>query len=141
MNKSIVCFSILLVLACGNFTLSFGDEPPTNKTCRQHPQLSGQCFNLRGRLSFYNGTPSLRIWPVGSHRLLGISEGRFALPGYANVPPGLVDKLGGFDNEMFADFLVCPFTDNKPGVMRFVCIESATSIVIRQRSGQGPLPK
>jgi hypothetical protein len=33
------------------------------KSCKDHPQLSGPCFKLRGRLSIHNGTPSLRIWP------------------------------------------------------------------------------
>jgi hypothetical protein len=136
MNKSIIYFSILFILACGNFMPSFGFDQPTNKTCRQHPRLSGQCFDLRGRLSFYNGTPSLRIWPVESHRLLGISEGRFALPGFSNIPPGLVDKLAGFDNDLFADFRLCPFTDDQPGVMRFVCVEAANNSVVRRRSGQ-----
>jgi len=78
---------------------------------------------------------------VGSHRLLGISEGRFAFSGSANLPPELVDELDGFDNEMFADFLVCVFTDDKPGVMRLVCVESATKIVVRRSSGKRPLPK
>ncbi len=98
-------------------------------------------FNLRGRLSLHNGTPSRRIWPVGSRRLLGISEARFALPGYANLPPDLVDELAGFDNEMFADFLVCPFTDDRLGVMRLVCVEAAKNIFVRPRSGRGSSPK
>ena len=115
MNKSIVCFPIVIIFACANSKLSFGVDQLPNKSCRQHPQLSRQCFNLRGRLSHYNGTPSRRIWPVGSHRLLGISGGRFALPGYANVPPELVDELVEFDNEIFADVLVRPFIDDKLG--------------------------
>jgi len=141
MNKLTRALSLLIMFACGLPKLSFGDDQLSSKTCRQHPQLSGQCYYLRGRLSFYNGTPSLRLWPVRTHRLLGVSEGRFALPDYQNIPPELVEKLGGFDNEMFADFLVCPFTDDKPGVMRLICVESATNIVVRQRSGQEPLPK
>jgi hypothetical protein len=141
MSKSLVNLAILIVLGCGCSKLSFADDQPPNKSCRQHPQLSGPCFTLRGRLSLYNGTPSRRIWPVGSRRLLGISEGRFALPGYANLPPELVDELTGFDNEMFADFLVCPFTKDRPGVMRFVCVESAKNIFVRPRSGRGPSPK
>jgi len=141
MSKSIVHLAILIIFACGGSKLSFGDDQPTSKSCRQHPQLSGPCFNLRGRLSYYNGTPSQRIWPVGSHRLLGISDVRFALPGYANLPQELVDKLADFDNEMFADFLVCPFTKDRPGVMRFVCVESAKNIFVRPRSEGGPPSK
>jgi hypothetical protein len=141
MSKSIVYLASLIIFACANSKLSFGDDQPPNKSCRQHAQISGQCFNLRGRLSYYNGTPSRRIWPMGSRRLLGISEGRFALPGYANLPPELVDELTGFDNEIFADFLVCPFTNDRLGVMRLVCVEAATNIFVRPRSGRDPSPK
>jgi hypothetical protein len=141
MSKSLVNLAILIVLGCGCSKLSFADDRPPNKSCRQHPQLSGRCFTLRGRLSLYNGTPSRRIWPVGSDRLLGISEGRFALPGYTNLPAELVDKLADFDHEMFADFLVCPFTDDRPGVMRLVCVEAAKNVFVRPRSDGSPSPK
>jgi hypothetical protein len=141
MSKSIVHLAILIAFAWASSKLSFADDQPPNKSCRQHPQLSGPCFNLRGRLSYYNGTPSRRIWPMGSRRLLGISQGHFVLPGYANLPPELVDELAGFDNEMFADFLVCPFTDDRLGVMRLVCVEAAKNIFVRPRSGRSPSPK
>jgi hypothetical protein len=41
---------------------------------------------------------------VGSHRLLGISEGRFALSGYANLPPELVDELAGLTTRCVPTF-------------------------------------
>jgi hypothetical protein len=106
------------------------------KSCKEHPQLSGPCFKLRGRLSIYNGTPSLRIWPVGTTRLLGISEGRFAHPDIDNIPPHVRARLGSLDDELFAEFTVCPFANDKPGVMRLICVESATNIVLRQRNEQ-----
>jgi len=53
---------------------------------RQHSQISGPCFQIRGRISVYNGAPALRICAIGSKRLLGISEGRFLLPDYENIP-------------------------------------------------------
>jgi len=65
---------------------------------------------------------------VGFKRLLGIFEGRFAFPSYANAPPKCVDKLDGFDNEMFADFPVGPFTDDKPRGMRLFCEEFPRAI-------------
>jgi hypothetical protein len=104
-----------------------------NKSCKEHPRLIGPCFKVHGRLSYYNGAPSLRLWPVGTHRLLGISEGRFALPGYDSVPSAVIDRLASFENEMFADFTVCPFTTDEPGVMRLVCIKTARNILVRTR--------
>ena len=94
--------------------------------------LSGPCYQVRGRMSLANGTPSVRIWPVGTKRIIGVSEGRFYLEEYANVPDELVRQLT-WDNAMFADFTVCPFTDDKPGVMRLVCVESAENVEIRER--------
>ena len=108
-------------------------ESVSKKSCKDHPQLSGPCFKLRGRLSIYNGTPSLRIWPVGTTRLLGVSEGRFAHPDVDNIPAQVRARLGSFDDELFADFSVCPFENDKPGVMRLICVEAATNILLRQR--------
>jgi hypothetical protein len=32
----------------------------------------GECFWVRGRLSAANGNPTFRIWPIGTHRMLGV---------------------------------------------------------------------
>ena len=107
-------------------------EPSGKMPCRQHPQLSGPCFQIRGRLSVYNGAPALRIWPIGSKRLLGISEGRFLLPNYENIPADVLAQLVTADSLMFADFTVCPFTRDVPGVMRLVCLDSAKNVLIKK---------
>jgi len=117
----------ICVVSSGN-----GGEQVKKKTCKEHPMLSGPCYQVRGRMSLANGTPSVRIWPVGTKRIIGVSEGRFYLEEYANVPDELVRQLT-WDNAMFADFTVCPFTDDKPGVMRLVCVESAENVEIRER--------
>ena len=121
----------ILIFVANNVSLAYALS--RNKSCKEHPKLIGPCFNVHGRLSYYNGAPSLRLWPVGTHRLLGISEGRFALAGYDNVPPEVTSRLASFENEMFADFTVCPFTTDKPGIMRLVCIEAAQDIRVRTR--------
>ena len=133
-------FLPLMSLAAGTlaaFLIMYGlcqaAESVSKKSCKQHPQLSGPCFKLRGRLSIYNETPSLRIWPVGTTSLLGVSEGRFAHPDVDNIPPQVRARLGSFDDELFGDFTVCPFENDKPGVMRLICVEAATNIVLRQR--------
>jgi len=41
--------------------------------CKNNAYLVGQCFRLHGRAFFSNGTPSLRIWHVGTKRILGVS--------------------------------------------------------------------
>jgi hypothetical protein len=100
------------------------------KPCHEHPQVDGPCFNVHGRIRIYNGTPSVRIWPVGTKRLLGVSEARFYKAEYSNMPPDL-SRLLAWDKEIFADFVVCPFTPDEPRVMRLVCIDSASNIVVK----------
>lgn len=104
-------------------------------SCRQHPQLIGSCFNLRGRLSVYNGAPAIRLWKVGTRRMLGISEQRFAQPGFRNIPEEVEKQLNG-DVEIFGDYTVCPFTKAKVGEMQLVCIERAKNLIIRKKSQQ-----
>ena len=118
---------LLLFLAA----LGTAEDKPKKKSCKEHPMLSGPCFKIRGRMSFSNGTPSIRIWPVGTNRILGVSEGRFYLEGYENVPEELVHQLS-WETGMYTDFTICPFTNDEPGVMRLICVESAKNISIRK---------
>ncbi len=123
--------ALLLLLMAG--VVSAGAlQSDSKNSCREHPQLIGKCFRLHGRLSVYNGAPAVRLWRVGTSRMLGVSEQRFNDPGYRNLPESLEQKLTQ-DNEIFGDFLVCPFTRSKPGEMQLICIESATKLRIQMR--------
>jgi hypothetical protein len=102
------------------------------KSCRQHPQLIGKCFTVQGRLSVYNGAPVMRIWKVGTKRMLGISEQRFAVEGYRNVPETIQNQLNQ-DVEIFGDFLVCPFTRPKAGEMQMVCVEEGKNLKAKKK--------
>ena len=102
------------------------------KSCRAHPQLIGRCFTVRGRLSIYNGTPALRLWRVGTRRVLGLSEQRFSMTGYRNVPEYIESQMNQ-DVAIFGDFLVCPFTRSHPGEMQLVCIEAGKNLVARKQ--------
>jgi hypothetical protein len=123
---------IITILTICMASSGISEERAMKKTCKQHPMLSGPCYMVRGRMSLANGTPSIRIWPVGTKRILGISEGRFYLKEYANVPDKLVQQIS-WDNVIFADFTVCPFTNDRPGVMRLVCVESAEHVQVTKR--------
>ena len=102
------------------------------KSCREHPLLTGRCFTVRGRLSVYNGAPARRIWKVGTKRILGISEQRFSVAGYRNIPEDIESKISE-DVALYGDFLVCPFTRSKPGEMQLVCIDEAKNLVVKNR--------
>ena len=110
-------------------------SPPSEakeKSCREHPLLAGRCFTLRGRLSIYNGAPARRLWKVGTKRVLGVSEQRFSVAGYSNIPEDIESKISQ-DVALFGDFVVCPFTRSRPGEMQLVCIDEAKNLVIRKR--------
>lgn len=103
-----------------------------DKPCREHPQVSGKCFNVHGRLSVYNGAPAIRIWKIGTKRILGVSDQRFYVPGYKNIPSDLQEKINQ-DVAITADFLVCPFTVAKASEMQLVCIDRARKVEVVKR--------
>jgi len=87
---------------------------------------------VHGKLSVYNGAPALRIARVGTKRILGISEQRFALAGYRNIPAE-VRTIINQDKVLIGDFLVCPFTPQRKKEMQMVCVEKATNLVVQDR--------
>jgi hypothetical protein len=90
--------------------------------CKSNPGLAGKCFAVRGRMRAYNGNPTYRIWKIGTQRILGVTSPH---PGEEPILPDGV--ACGFDCDVYADFEVCPFTREKPGVMQRVCVESAAN--------------
>lgn len=96
--------------------------------CRRNPAVVANCFAVHGRIQVYNGAFNVRIWPVGSKRLLGV------LPQEAEIVPDNVRRHLSFEKTIYGDFLVCPFTNDKPGEMRMVCIQEAEHLVIEDYS-------
>jgi len=123
--------TLLIVLAACTVGARSPLPQPADE-CRARPDLVGKCFNVRGRLSVYNGTPSIRLWPIGTKRLLGVIDPRdsSAVPGRDTIPESIASKLN-FDKDVFGDFLVCPLTRARPGRMQTVCIESGKDLVVR----------
>lgn len=102
----------------------FCDDTPQ---CKSKPNLAGKCFVVRGRLNFFNGTPSARIWIVGTHRMLSLpSEGQ-------ELPANMKIHFQDFDDEIRGDFEVCPLKPFKTGHMQAVCVESASNLTFGRR--------
>jgi hypothetical protein len=99
--------------------------------CRNQPALIGKCFTVRGRLSLYNGAPTVRLWRAGTKRMLGVSAS-YAQEGYSSIPEELEKQLT-WENELWGDFLVCPFTPQRPKEMQLICIERGKNVVARKR--------
>ena len=94
--------------------------------CARDPNLVGACSWVRGRLGAYNGNPTYRMWKVGTDRLLGVSASRPA--GGGPVLPDVLEEIleGGYP--VLADYLVCPFTEERKGEMQLICVEEAKNI-------------
>ncbi len=83
------------------------------------------------RARFGNGTPALRIWPIGTRRLLGVTAGPIADDADAPICPKEMLK---WPAEEYGDFAVCPFTHERPGHMQMVCVESVSHPVVHDLS-------
>ncbi len=103
-------------------------------TCKGNPKVVGACFVVHGRATFGNGTPALRIWPVGTKRMLGVTAEPIADDTEDPIFPKSMMRFGADVEGIFGDFEVCPFTPEHKGTMRMVCVESATNLVVKRAS-------
>jgi hypothetical protein len=102
-----------------------------NAKCKGNPKIVGACYSVHGRLSPGADTIQLRLWPVGTKRMLGVSDG----PAINDAESPLYPKTIVFpnvDETIYGDFQVCPFTQKREGEMQFVCIESASHLVVKR---------
>jgi len=130
LRQAIVATVLITGLAFGVHTRPTAPvqgEPP----CHENPNLVGPCLRIRGVLRPWNGSPTYRISRIGTKRILGIDEWSKRLAGYCGLPQYLLDTIEVGHKEIVADFVVCPLTKSRPGVMQMVCVDSATHIVTR----------
>lgn len=86
---------------------------------------------MHGRLSPGADTIELRLWPIGTKRMLGVSDGPAINDAENPIYPKTIEFTTGHET-IFGDFEVCPFTPKRDGEMQFVCIESATHLVVKK---------
>ena len=121
----------LRVLAVVMFLIvpTFGES----RQCKGNPRVVSECFVVHGRATFGNGTPALRIWPIGTKRMLGVAAGPIADDEDDPMAPKEMLKFITPEVEgIFGDFEVCPFTPERKGHMRMVCVQSATKIIVKR---------
>ena len=118
----------LMYLAAENVPASV-QQP---EACRNQRDLVGPCYPVRGRMNLWNGTPSVRIWVVGTKRILGVVDRDCEGEG-CSLPEDVSSRLS-WNSDLFGVFEVCPITHDEPGVMRLVCVASGTKLTIRRRS-------
>ena len=126
---TLIVIALLLLIVTASGSARFF---PQASSCRARSDVVGKCFSVHGRLSVYNGTPGIRLWPMGTKRLLGIIDPNDAssAPGPTVLPVEIKNKLD-WDKDVLGDFLVCPLTRQQPGRMQTVCIESGKNLLER----------
>ncbi|WP_265569027.1 hypothetical protein [Sphingomicrobium lutaoense] len=83
------------------------------------------CYWVRGRMQMYNGSPSLRIWPRKTKRLLGVVSAKDEdEPLALRVPPNIREHIG-WGKAVWANYHVCPTTAERPGWLRMVTVREA----------------
>ena len=102
--------------------------------CPAIPRAKAPCFTVHGRLALYNGTPSFRLLPLRSHRILGVLGGDGDAES-ATLLPKNVDVVAkppepGAYRDVFGDFRVCPLAVERAGWMQPVCIASARHVML-----------
>jgi hypothetical protein len=102
-------------------------QPP----CERSPRLVGRCFWVHGRLAAFNGTPTFRIWKIGTRRVLGIDD----VEEPHELPQSVKQRLpaDAFAVTITGDYRVCPFTRSRPGRMQFVCLAGASRLETNPR--------
>jgi hypothetical protein len=104
------------------------------RQCKKNPEVVSACYVVHGRATFGPGTPALRIWPVGTKRMLGVTAGPVADDADDPICPQKMLQFTAGSEEILGDFEVCPFTPKREGAMQMVCVESASHLVVRHQS-------
>lgn len=85
-------------------------------------------FTIHGRLSCYNGGSNLRIWIVGSKRMLYVAGD--STPALERINKFFGDGGGWFSRDVYADFTVEPLISDTKGHMRPVRVLAVKHVVV-----------
>jgi hypothetical protein len=126
-----------LLTGANTFTGLIGTAQAAEPTADcEHSQLRvGECLEIHGRLSVYNGGGLFRIWPVGTHRLLAVVGADGSCCDDKALLRPQIDKLmstAPWTTWICANWRVCPITRQALGVMQHVCIQRAEHPVVQR---------
>ena len=112
---------MLFCAATVGFAAAAADRPVA---CKTNPAVVAACFTVHGTMSAHNGTPTFRIYVDATHRMLGVRGEQDGLPP-ALIPILMAPGGDAFGKLFEGDYTVCPFTAERAGHMRMVCVEEA----------------
>ncbi len=89
------------------------------------------CRTVHGRMSLANGAPTVRIWVIGSNRVLGVVQQNERFDDL----PANVRRIWAADgddamwrSDLFGHFRVCAVTPSRPGRMQLVSLKAASDL-------------
>jgi hypothetical protein len=100
------------------------------------PAVADGCRTVHGRMSLANGAPSVRIWVVGGHRILGVVQVHQKLD---DLPANIRQIWAArgvqamWSSDLFGDYRVCPVTRSRPGRMQLVTVAAGSNLRLRQQ--------
>jgi len=100
----------------------------------------GGCHHVRGKMFLANGTPGVRIWVVGTRRVLGVTQQDESLEKLPqNIRDAWHDRNGARDGgvDLYGDFEVCPLAAQHAGRMQPVWVRSSRNLVARSTYSDG----
>lgn len=115
-----------------------GNHSAYRKVPCKTPELAPMCFKIHARLSLGNGTPSVRLWGIGTHHIYGIYSNKYGFahdgetldnesPELPKAVLALIPDTGGWT--MYGDFDVCPLERHIEGHMQAACVAGALHVV------------
>ena len=97
---------------------------------------STACRVVRGRMALWNGAPTVRIWVIGTRRILGIVPSDNA---FDQLPAPIRELWDGTNHDadwntvIYGDFKVCARAPKRPWRMQMVTVMDARRLVLRPR--------
>src|ERR1700694_165330 len=126
LRHTISCVLFFIIFTPSSAKSQLTDSIRPEQVCTHPTRFVGPCGTIRGRLGYANGGIPVRMWKVGTNRMLGVEDETYGTP-FCVLPPAVRELLNA-DKFVFADFVVRPLTVEEPGVMQRVCVASATNI-------------
>jgi hypothetical protein len=123
--KATALFAITLLAA-----IQHGALCENRPKCKGNPKIVAACFSIHARANIGADSVPIYLWPVGSHRRLGVTGGPTLDDSIDPIYPKNL-HFDSADDTIFGDFEVCPFTPEKKDHLRLVCIESAAHLLVK----------
>jgi hypothetical protein len=96
-------------------------------SCQSDPDLAGACYRMRGRVSMSGDGAGMRVWQVGTPKVMELAEGM--------LPDELADQVTPA-MRVYANMLVCPVHGSGGKAPPAVCIESAADFRLEAAGAQ-----